>query len=396
MRGVPSLFLTSIMLGAVGLFLFVGLLNRDHDLIILAALVLAIVITLKAWSKFAKTGIHYRLAISMNRIFPGEKVAFAVSVENRKPIPVWLEIEASISGPLNAFVEPGPVTGHQSLLWYQRTQFQWEQKALRRGVYTVGPLRVLSGDLLGFFQEESGTSEKLEFLVYPQIVPLAPFKGPKRDFFGIPGGQSPVEDPVYILGTSDYHHGRPAKYIHWKASARYQRLQEKVFDSSEQEKILFLIDVSGFLKMNAAEEFERGIEVIASLAVQCDRRGCAIGMLTNGGVRGSSPSVAISRSSLQLSAILETLARLELQCREDFLDTIQGAGMIPWGTTCLCLALTEDSGTIALREYLKCRKTPLVILNRKTVSSLNGIKPVSPEAFASSPGQISMEEVRPV
>ena len=78
---------------------------------------------------------------------------------------------------------------------------------------------------------------------------LAPFNLPKRDFFGVPGGESPVNDPVYILGTSDYHYGRPSKYIHWKASARYQRLQEKVFDSSEQEKVLFLIDVGEFAKV---------------------------------------------------------------------------------------------------------------------------------------------------
>jgi uncharacterized protein (DUF58 family) len=394
MKGVPSLFLTSMIMVAVGLLLFIGLLNRENDLIVLSVLVFGIVIAMKAWSKSSKSGIEHSFGISRNRVFPGETVNFIVSVENHKPIPVWLEVEAPLGGSQNAFSEPGPLTKHQSLLWYQRTVFRWELKAIHRGISTIGPLRIISGDLLGFFLQESGDDENQEFIVYPRIVPLAPFKFPRRDFFGIPGGQSPVDDPVYILGTSDYHHGRPAKYIHWKASARYQRLQEKVFDSSEQEKVLFLIDVSSFLKEHAVEEFELGIEVIASLAVQCERRGCAIGLLTNGVVMGAPHSIAISRSSRQLSVILETLARLQLENREDLLNTLQGTGIFPWGTSCLYLTFDDNEGTSSLREYLRRRKIPLVILTRETIISLRNINPEGPQDFVPPPHQIPQEEVR--
>ena len=85
-------------------------------------------------------------------------------------------------------------------------------------------------------------------------MPLGPLSLPRRDFFGVPGGESPVDDPVYILGTTDYQNGRPAKYIHWKASARHHRLQEKVFESTEQEKILLVVDVDQFVKAEAEDE----------------------------------------------------------------------------------------------------------------------------------------------
>jgi len=395
-RRIPSLFLTSLVSGAVGLILFVGLLNREHTLIILSILILGIIVTTKVWSKFANTGIRHSLAIDRDKVFPGEKVTLVVSVENRKFLPVWLEIEAPLHGPLIPSPETETVTGHRSLLWYQKTRFQWEFAVLKRGVCTIGPLRVTSGDLFGFFQEEAETLDSLQLVVYPQIVPLAPFRFPRRDFFGIPGGQSPVDDPVYILGTSDYHHGRPAKFIHWKASARHQRLQEKVFDSSEQEKILFLVDMAGFSKANAGEEFERGIEVIASLVVQCDRRGCAVGILTNGVVTGVPHTVAIARSARQVSTILEMLARMELQPREVLLDTVKDAGMIPWGTTCLSLTLTEDGETDALREYLKRRRIPLVVLTGETISPLRGVAPEGSEGLNSSPVEIFPEEVRPI
>ena len=394
-RRVSSLFITSIMMVAVGLFLFIGLLNHQHDLTILCILVFGIAITLKVWAKLAGKKIIYRFATDRYRVFPGEKFTFTATVENHKPLPVWLEVEAPVNGPLNAFAEPVPFTGQQTLLWYQRTRFQWQLTTLRRGIYEVGPLRTISGDLLGFFQNESINNERFQVVVYPRIVPLAPFNFPKREFFGIPGGESPVDDPVYILGTSDYHYGRPARYIHWKASARHQRLQEKVFDSSVQEKILFLIDVEGFAKTNAEESFEWGLEVIASLAMQFDRRGCAIGLLTNGVVKGSSSSVAISRSSQQVSTVLETLARLRLECREDFIDTIKVAGSVPWGTTCLCLSLDEDTGSRIIVEYLKRWKTPVVILTTETVSLLRGNNPVVSEIYIPPKGQTFIEETRP-
>jgi uncharacterized protein (DUF58 family) len=394
-RRVSSLFITSIMMVAVGLFLFIGLLNNQYDLTILCILVFGIAITLKVWAKLAGKKIIYRLATDRYRVFPGEKFTFTATVENHKPLPVWLEVEAPVDGPLNAFAEPVPFTGQQTLLWYQRTRFQWQLTTLRRGIYEVGSLRTISGDLLGFFQNESINNERFQVVVYPRIVPLAPFNIPKREFFGIPGGESPVDDPVYILGTSDYHYGRPARYIHWKASARHQRLQKKVFDSSVQEKILFLIDVEGFAKANAEESFEWGLEVIASLAMQFDRRGCAIGLLTNGVVKGSSSSVAISRSSQQVSTVLETLARLRLECRENFIDTIKVAGAVPWGTTCLCLSLDEDTGSRIIVEYLKRWKTPVVMLAAETVSLLRGNSPVVSEIYIPPKGQTFIEEARP-
>lgn len=396
MKRVPSLFLTSIMVIAVSIFLFIGLLNSEHDLIVLSVLVIGVIILMKVWAKLSSSGIEHSFTVGRNKVFPGETLNIILNVENRKPIPVWMEVELPVSGLRKTFVEPRPITGQQSILWYQKTILQWELKALRRGIMTIGPLRFAFGDLLGFYQKESEIAENLQFIVYPRIVPLGQFKFPRRDFFGIPGGQSPVDDPVYILGTSDYHHGKPAKYIHWKASARYQRLQVKVFDSSEQEKVLFLVDVSTFLAEDAEEDFERGIEVIASLAVQCERRGCALGFLTNGVVMGAPHSVAISRSSQQVAAILETLGRLQFEKRENLLNALQNSGGIPWGTTCLYLTLNEVPGTRVLRDYMRRRKIPLTILTKESISSLTDVNTMASEDFTSLTEQLSQGEIRPV
>ena len=394
-RRVPSLFITSIMMVAVGIFLFIGLLNRQHDLSILCILVLGIAIILRIWAKVAGKKIVCRLISDRTRIFPEENITFTLTVENHKPLPVWLDIEMPVHASTNAVTETGTFYGQQTLLWYQQALFEWQTATLKRGVYEVGPLQVLSGDLLGFFQFESTDRETAEIVVYPKIVPLPLFSLPKREFFGAPGGESPVDDPVYILGTSDYHYGRPARYIHWKASARHQRLQEKVFDSTVQEKILFLINIEGFTKAENKESFEQGLEIIASLALQFDRRGCAMGLLTNGEVKGSSSSVAVSRGSQQLARILEALARLQPVQNNVFIDILETTGAVPWGTTCLCLSLNNDDSTKIIVEYLKQRKIPVIMVPWEMDSLLRKNNPVAPEIHAPLVnGLIGVEEVQ--
>ncbi len=112
------------------------------------------------------------------------------------------------------------------------------------------------------------------------------------------------------------------------------------------------------------------LRLLLSLAMQFDRRGCAIGLLTNAVVSGVPSSVAISRNSQQLSAVLEALARIGLEYREGFVNTIKTSGAIPWGTTCVCLTLAARTGSGIFVEYLKRWKTPVVMLTAERVSLL--------------------------
>jgi uncharacterized protein (DUF58 family) len=101
-----------------------------------------------------------------------------------------------------------------------------------------------------------------------------------------------------------------------KASVRHQRLQEKLFDSSEQEKVLVIIDVEQFAECNAGEAFERTLEVAASLVVAYGQRGCSTGFLTNGKLQGAPPFLPITKNRYQVSHIMDALARLQMQPAE--------------------------------------------------------------------------------
>jgi uncharacterized protein (DUF58 family) len=360
-RGVPTIFVVPLMQCFVGLLLFIALLHGQRDLIVLSLLVLGLVFGSKLWTRISLSGIKSDSVVDKQKVFPGEKLSLRINAENKKFLPVWLQVHVPVTGPIYPSSGETTFTKEDSLLWYQTTHFEWEFTAERRGIHQIGPPHILAGDLFAFFSRERKEEAFHQIIVYPRIVPLKSFPLPRRDFFGVPGAKSPVQDPIYILGTRDYQHGQPAKYIHWKASARHHRLQEKVFEPTEQEKVLLVVDVGQFASLKAEQEFENTLEIVASLAVRMDKRGYALGLVTNGAVvGGGSVIVPIARNRQQLPAILEVLARLQMESKGDLIDTLRRGLEVHWGMSCLHFSYKEDGTVLAAEQYFRHRKTPVM------------------------------------
>jgi uncharacterized protein (DUF58 family) len=381
-RKIPSIFLSSVTIFIVGLFLAAGLLQGQRDLALLSLLVLGVFFGARIWTKISYSGIHCRSRIDKRKIFPDDRFALSIYTENNNFLPVWLQVYTELNGLQELSSKSSVLKGESSLLWHQRTRFKWELSAIKRGVYFLGPFKMISGDLFGFFPKERTMEESLEVIVYPRLIPIKPFVFPRRDFFGIPGAESPVRDPVYILGTQDYQHGSPAKYIHWKASARHHRLQEKVFEPTQQEKVLFVVDVDRFTANESADEFERTIEAVASIAERLDRQGCCMGLMTNGSLAGNgSHFISIRRDSQHLSSILEVLARLQMNSQKKLMEIIHGNPGLPWGVSCLYFSFEADESSAIVREHFRLLKIPTVFFVCRHSSSKSKISGALPSRY---------------
>ena len=370
-RRVSSLFITAPVLLAVGAVLLPALLYKQNDLTILCFLVFGVIGSLRLWGSAGLLSLACTAGVDRRRLFPGESFVIDASVENRKVLPVWVEVRVPVAV-TGADVQAAQVlNGEGGILWYGLSGFSWKVSVGKRGVYRIGPAKLTSGDLFGFFPKEKEVKEVLEVIVYPRLVPLRSLPLFRRDFFGLAGAHGPVKDPVYILGTTDYYHGSPARFIHWKASARHHRLQEKVFEPSEQEKILIVVDVEGFESEGEAESFERTLEAAASLAAQLDRKGTAVGLLTNGVTVGGMRSyLRVTRSGAQLSEVLELLARLEARARLSMVDVLGKNPALPYGVSCVYFAFEETEGRNAALEKLKSMRISVRPVVSKDVGRL--------------------------
>ena len=358
---VSSIFIVPLIVFFVGVLLFIALLYGQRDLTVFAILILGVVTGARLWSRYGLSGIRCYSTVDREKVFPGERLSLTVRAENAKFLPVWLQMTVPVASPLHPGSDEAAFTEESGLLWYQKARFDWDLVAQRRGVHRVGPPYIKAADIFGFFPRQREEHESLHVIVYPRLVPLRSISLPRRDLFGVPGSKSPVQDPVYILGTRDYQQWRPARYIHWKASARHNRLQEKVFEPSEQEKVLLAVDVSLFSKNSAEEDFENTLEVVASLAVRLDQRGFAVGLVTNGAVAGGGPTIVpIARNPGQLPAILEALARLRMVAKWDLIAMLRDTFELPWGVSCVHFSYEEDVKTQHTEGYLLQRKVPTV------------------------------------
>jgi uncharacterized protein (DUF58 family) len=311
-RLTPSIFFTPLFIIINVILFFTALVYRQADLALFTVLLLITPLILKTWSIFSTRRLTSRFQMDRDRLFPGENADLNIRIENKKLLPVFCKIRLKI----NDFLLPHD--RHESkkeeivLLWHQGVTFHRELVAQKRGVYRIDSPFLTAGDVFGFYPRGRETDTRIEVIVYPRIVPIRPFPLLKRIIFGKPGSTGPVHDPAYILGTRDYLHFRPARYIHWKASARHHRLQEKLLEPAEQNKVMFILDVGEFKEENAHEDFERAIEVLASLAVELDSQKYAIGFITNGlPAHAVTPLLPTVRKPGQITALLESLAHTQ-------------------------------------------------------------------------------------
>ena len=349
-----SAFTLPLLVWVVAFVLVVAVLAGQPALLTLCALLLALIAGANAWSRYSLAQLRCTLRVDRQRLFPDESLTLGVDVENTRFLPVWLQI--SVPLPLRA----APPSADTALLPFQRASFAWSVAPGVRGVHRLGPIELEAADPLGFFPKKR-LANTCEILVYPRLVPLQPVALPKRDFFDNASAHSPVRDPTLIQGVRDYQYGHSARTIHWKVSARHNRVIEKVCEVVEHESVLLLVDVASFEHAaaesdDARQAFESCLEVIASLGAQLDRLRYAFGLQTDGrrqdGVRAT---LKLARSPGQLIALLEVLARLELRATGEALSELIRSEQLPHGVSIMSFGYGLDASSSGVWQVLRKR-----------------------------------------
>lgn len=360
MESEDSIFFIPLVLVLVAVFTFIAMVFRQMELSLFGIALIGSAIGLKCWSRAAFRDLASRIYLDRTKVFPGEDFSITIQVENNKVLPVYFRTFLSLG---KAVGQSDPASADMDvslgLMWHQQIRASRRFSAVKRGAYLLKTMEAAAGDLFGIFVDTAKIGDAAELVVFPRRIAIRPFPQVKRMIFGKPGDVSPIEDPACFFGTRDYRFHRPARHIHWKASARLNRLQEKTFEPVGPDKLLLVLDTESFVQSGKRDRMERAIECMAALATMMDREKYGVGLFTNAPTeRGGSRQISVGRKPLQLADILDALARIQFRPSASMAEILDRGLKIPTGT--ICVVFTPDGATIG--NYFKRRHTPVVTI----------------------------------
>jgi uncharacterized protein (DUF58 family) len=304
--------------------LLAGLITGRDIFFNVAYLVVALMVFSFFW---ARTGTNW-LALTRHtrprRAQVGRYVEERFTLRNTAPVPkLWLEL-------YDASDLPGHNASH--VVTGLRRSSSWSVRTLcmQRGVFRLGPVRVASGDPFGLFQTERNLAGTSHLTVFPSTVSLPAFELPMG---ALPGGDAVRRRTHHVTtnaaGVREYVPGDSFNRIHWRSTARRDRLMVKEFELDPLADVWIMLDAErrvqaghfspeqyheAALPWHDGPEFrlpptteEYSVTIAASLALHFLRRDRAVGFVSHG---LHYHMIQVDRGERQLLKILETLALL--------------------------------------------------------------------------------------
>ncbi|MCA9970923.1 MAG: DUF58 domain-containing protein [Anaerolineales bacterium] len=327
-----------------------------------------------AWAWINISAVRFARTTRTFRTQVGRPLEERFIVRNTSIIPIlWLEVRDFSALPDHLSSQVINTLG-------PRGQFSWRVNTVcqERGRYQLGPIRLTTSDPFGLFPMQRQDVQTRNVVVYPMTVDIMRFALP----VGIlPGGDALRRRTHYVTtnasGVRDYAPGDSFSRIHWRSTARRNRLIVKEFELDPLADIWIIPDMARhhvrapeesrirpprpgdlpswlrrqeFRLPKSTEEYT--VTIAASLAQYFLRHDRAVGMLAYG---QSNEVVQPDRSERQLNRILETLAVLRAAGQVPLADMINAElHLFPRGTTLIVVTpTTRETWATAARQLTR-------------------------------------------
>ena len=373
-----------------------GIVFKEPFLITLASALFVIIGVAWWWQSRSMVGVSYRRMFHFTRGFPDEQIGLQVEVENRKFLPIsWLRVQDDWDraiGPVDEEVlapshikDRGFLTNIFSLRWYEKARRSYTLLLRKRGIYSVGPTRLDTGDLFGFFEKDQEIGPSQYLTVFPTLLPFSNFEFPAEDPFGDRRSRRRLfEDPNRPMGVREYRPEDSFRRVHWPATARTGQLQVKVYQPTTGQVMMVCLNVSTFTRHWEGvypELLEHLIKVAATLIDEGIREGYKVGLVANGCLAHADQPFRIppGRSPQQLAVLLQALAGVTSVVTGNFERfLLREIPRVPYGATLIILTsvTTSELATTLIQLKHHERRITLFSLAQEPPPMIPGIQTI--------------------
>ncbi|MGD8632888.1 MAG: transglutaminase domain-containing protein, partial [Anaerolineales bacterium] len=257
------------------------------------------------WARSLKGGLHLQRELRYGWKQVGDRLQERVGLENSGWAPaLWVFVDDQSDLEQYGIDTVATVPGRWYRSWYSRGMCR------RRGIYTLGPTSMTSGDPLGIFEVKIDYSATATMMVAPQVIPLPEIEIAAGGRIG--GNRSStrgVEPTVSAAGVREYVAGDSLRWIHWPTTARQDELYVHQYDAEPSSDWWVILDMDPGVHIgegrNSTEEYA------AILAASIVNRGLngnkAVGLISQGEELVWHPPRS---GTVQLYEVLRSLALL--------------------------------------------------------------------------------------
>jgi uncharacterized protein (DUF58 family) len=229
------------------------------------------------WARSLWRNLHLTREVRFGWVQVGDLLEERFSLSNAGKTPgIWVEMLDHSTMPS---YNPSCVTG---VGMASETRWQTQGECKRRGVYTLGPTSLASGDPFGIYSVDKFYPAYSTMVVMPPVLPLPMIEVAPggRAGEGIPRADAP-ERTVDAASVRDYQPGDSLRWIHWRTSARKGSLYVRLFDGAPVGDWWIFLDLDSSCQAGREENstLEHAVVLAASLASRAMTEGRNFGLV---------------------------------------------------------------------------------------------------------------------
>jgi len=236
----------------------------------------------------------------------GDRLEERFTLVNNSWLPVlWAEVIDESDLPGYEIGRVASCDGYSTVRWTTAAE------CTRRGIFTLGPWPLCTGDPFGIFSVTFHRDEVQAIAVYPPVVHLPEIALPR----GLASGQSgarrrATEAMGDVSQTRFYQPDDPTRVIHWPSTAHRGDLIVREPDREISGDLWIVLDLDGSVQAGKGEESteEYGVILAASLADRTLRQNRAVGLVAHGAEQAFVPP---GRGKGHMWHILRSLATVK-------------------------------------------------------------------------------------
>ncbi|WP_079478309.1 DUF58 domain-containing protein [Halobacillus salinus] len=272
-----------------------GIILNKGFLMVPAALIGAIWLLSKWYDRHGGTKLSLLNERKSVRLFPGEETNISFWMRNASKAPIMngvlsFKTDTTLKGRGSFTRETQKGYHYQlplSLIQHGDSSVTLPITAVQRGVTRFSEVQFKFPHLIKFRPVHLKYQRKYEteIIVYPEQKPVY---GIDNVFHVSIGEQtasiSPFEDLLTPVGTRDYVTSDPFHRIHWKASAKTQQLQTKVYERQVDRSWTIIVNMAQYTHMGNAHpshHFEDLLSYTSYLSHEAAKRGLTFDMALN-------------------------------------------------------------------------------------------------------------------